>query len=88
MVRMLMSSISAALVVEPFGPAQPERRHLDVDDLEAVVEILTEAACPHLLGEILAGRRDEARDLTSDGIGANEIGGHGNAGRRPVVSIA
>ena len=40
--------------------ARAQRRHLDVDDVEAVVEVLAEAPRRDLVGEVAVGRRDDA----------------------------
>ena len=45
---------------EHVGAAHAQRRHLDVDDVEAVVEVLAEAPFAHLGREIAVGRGDEA----------------------------
>ncbi len=40
--------------------AHAKRRHLDVHDVEAIVEVFAEASFAHVFGEIAVGRRDHA----------------------------
>ena len=45
---------------ENVAAADAERRHLDVDDVESVVEVLAETARGHVGGEVAVRRGDEA----------------------------
>jgi hypothetical protein len=38
--------------------AQPKRRHLDVNDVEPIIEIFAEAACLDVRGEVTIRRRE------------------------------
>ena len=50
-------------------PTFPERGHLNVDDVETVIEVLTEATVPYLLPQVPVGGRDDAH-IHVDSLGA------------------
>ena len=52
---------------EDVAAALAQRRQLDVDDVEAVVEVLAEAALLHLGGEVAVRRGDDAH-VDRDGL--------------------
>lgn len=51
------------------GPTKPKRWHLDMNDVESVVEVLSKPPFRHLDDEILVRRRDEP-DVDIDGPSA------------------